>query len=149
MTNFTSDYLALAGITAILNEGLPLDTIHIGKNPKPFSYFKPSITIDKFSQGVALRTPEIRGIKYSELKRMGYIIIKYVPSKRWFTAQRYAYKLKKIDEVGGYTKKDVVTLSVTHASELSLDISHYIEYDLANRRVRLVGKSISPTECIS
>ena len=136
MPGFTSNYLGLLKRTNQFDEitdgTVVVATIHVSENPEIFSYSRPKIIFDKFTQDQALLEPDIKKISKSliAVKEMGFEIISLNVLKGWFKRQNAQYKIRK------------ASLISDSASVLNqIPPKHYVEFDRANKRVRLVGKN--------
>ena len=136
MVNFTAHYLGILKKDGIFNKitdgTVEVDTIKV-LNPGMFQYFRPRIVYDKFINDERYVEPQISNISFNDMKRMGFTIISIKTSKKnpgWFKYQNVIYRLIKETALIG-----------NRESLLSLPPKHHIEFDSANKMVRLVGKN--------
>ncbi len=136
MKNFTSNYLGILKKTGqfdqITDGDVEITTIQISDNPEIFDYSKPKIIYDKFIEEQELSTPDIKKIHDSlvAVRELGFEIISMNVVKGWFRKQNAQYKIRKI------------SLISDSASVLNqIPARHYVEYDRANKRLRLIGKN--------
>lgn len=136
MSNFTSNYLGILKKTGRFDEitdgTVKINTIAISENPEIFSYSRPKIVYDKFSKEQELLVPDIKKIYDSlvAVRELGFEIISMNVVKGWFKKQNAQYKIRK------------ASLISDSASVLNqIPARHYIEFDRANKRVRLVGRN--------
>ena len=157
MENFTSNYLGLLKRTGqfdqITDGVIPISTIQVSKmeklgnvdikNNKEFciklfneypelQYSPPTIVYDKFAQEQELLDPDIKKIYDSlvSVRELGFEIISLNVIKGWFRKQNAQYKIRKASMISD------------SASVLNqIPQRHFVEFDRANKRVRLVGKN--------
>lgn len=136
MPGFTSNYLGIlkkeGHFDQITDGVIPISTIEVSKNPELFDYNPPKIVFDKFAQEQKLLDPDIKKIYDSlvSVRELGFEIISLNVVKGWFKKQNAQYKIRKASMISD-------SASVINY----IPPRHYIEYDRANKRVRLVGKN--------
>jgi hypothetical protein len=141
MENFTSRYLGIlkkAGkFEAITDGAVPIQTIQVEENPRVFKYSRPRLGFDKFDEKEELVEPDIKKMKDSfvAIQELGVDILSLGVKRRWLKRQVVQYKLKLSDAVGPNDNpiKDI-------------PIGHYLEYDRANKRIRLIGPKCRDSE---
>ena len=136
MENFTSNYLGILKRTGqfdqITDGVLEIATIQVSKNPELFEYNQPKIVFDKFAHKQELLDPDIKKIYDSlvSVRELGFEIISLNVIKGWFRKQNAQYKIRKASMISD------------SASVLNqIPSRHFVEFDRANKRVRLVGKN--------
>ena len=136
MPGFTSHYLGIlkqTGKFEQIDDGVvPISTIIIYENPEFFKYSRPKIVYDKYTQEQELLAPDIKKIHDSlvAIRELGFEIISMNVLKGWFKKQNAQYKVRK------------ASLISDSANILNqIPSKHYVEYDRANQRLRLVGKN--------
>ena len=96
--NFCAHYLGWLkekGLFDNITDGfVEIDTIKILK-PIKFIYHRPRLIYDSFLKEKIIVEPEIEYLSYSDIRKLGFIIISQIPNKKWFGGQNYAYKLVK------------------------------------------------------
>jgi len=135
--NFTSYYLGrlkeLGFFNKITDGYIEIDTIKV-LPPKPFKYLKPRVVVDKMMPKTTI-PPDIKKISLSDLSSMGYVIVSFaVRRNKWFKLQKSRYEILPEEDV--MNKKRILD---------NIPKDHYIEYDRANKLVRLVGRNTRPT----
>lgn len=136
MKNFTSNYLSILKRTnqfeQITDGVVPIPTITISENPEIFSYSKPKIIYDKYAQKQELVEPDIKKIVDSlqAVRELGFEIISLNVVRGWFKKQNAQYKVRKAS---------LISDSATILN--SIPLNHYIEFDRANKRIRMIGKN--------
>lgn len=132
LTNFTAQYLGILGNTITDGKGISIETLKSSKNKYFFFlYKKPKIICDVLLKGKILVEPEIREIKHEDLTRLGFCIISI--KKRIRRRGSVVYKIVK------------KTRALTEANILDrIPQKHYIEHDLGNHRIRIIGPNAGP-----
>jgi len=136
MPGFTSNYLSILKKTgqfeSITDGIITINTITISENPEFFDHSRPKLIYDKFAKEQGLSTPDIKKIYDSlvAVRELGLEIISMNVVRGWFRKQNAQYKIRKISMIPD------------SASILNqIPKRHYVEYDRANKRVRLIGKN--------
>lgn len=135
--NFTSNFLGILKKQGKIDEitdnnGVEILTIHYEQNPEKIYFSKPKLLYDKDKQEDDLLEPEIRTISRTlqTVRELGFEIISLpIKRKKMFKGQHALYKLKRKSLINN---KDIVLNQMPKV---------VFEYDVANERVRLVGKN--------
>jgi len=134
--NFCAGYLWMLkeeGVFDEITDGtVEIDTIHVWKSKKRFIYLKPKIKYDKFSRNRIISPPEINRISYNDMIQLGFRIVSRIPKIKWFKGQNVVYKLVR----EGIIQDENYLLQVPP--------KHYIEYDKANKLIRIRGRNAGP-----
>ena len=136
MNNFTSNYLGILKRTGqfdqITDGVISIPTIQISENPEIFQYSHPKIVYDKFTQEQKLLEPDIKKISESlmAVKELGFEIISMNVVRGWFRGQSVQYKIRKAS---------LIPDSATVLNQIPP--RHFVEFDRANKILRLVGKN--------
>lgn len=135
--NFTSNYLGLlkkmGKFSEITDGTIVLSTIRSEEEPEGIVYSAPKIIYDKFEEKEELVEPDIRTITrgLQTIRELGFEIVSIsVGKKKWFRKQSTQYKLRRISLISDAS-------NVTNI----IPLNHYIEYDRANQRIRMIGKN--------
>ena len=134
MPGITSNYLGIlkkiGKIEDITDGVVIIPTIIISQEPEIPSYQRPKLIYDKFSEEQELMEPEIKKIAQSivPVHELGIDLVSVNVKRRWRKRQVVEYKIRK---------KNMVSDGATLLN--SMPVNHYVEYDMANERIRLVG----------
>lgn len=131
--NFTAKYLGILGNKITDSRGLDISTLRTIKDKKFFfEYRKPRIICDILQKEKVLIEPEIREIKYDDLSRKELCIVSM--KKRFRKGGSIIYKIIKKTR---FPKNAKIIERVPHG--------HHIEFDMANKVIRLVGRNVGIT----
>lgn len=132
-SNFTAKYLGVLKNVITDGKGIPIETLKTLKNENFFFlYKKPRIICDVLLTGRILVEPKIREIKYEDLIRMGFCIVSI--KKKIRRGKSVVYKIIK------KARNPLKELNVLDR----IPQKHYIEYDLSNYRIRIMGPNSGP-----
>lgn len=124
--NFTARYLGILGNNIADENGNFIPTIKIIKDKDFFfQYKKPSFTYDAFLKEKKLYSPNTVKINYSDLNRFGLSVIS---TKSRIRGRYVIYKLCRKIKI----PKEANVLNL-------IPREHFIEYDMANKIIRITG----------
>jgi len=134
--NFCAGYISLLKEKGILTEDISdgrliIDTIKTS-DPIELNYKKPRLIYDSYEKKKVYAKPQISVISYGDLQKLGFVVVKRSPRKKWFYRQTVVYKIVKDSSYFSYGK---LPTTPPH---------HNIEFDVTNKVVRLAGKNAGP-----
>jgi len=134
--NFTASFLYFRGVKIIDSLGHPITTIKYLDENLSNKYKPPTINFDILNpKKEEEKKPQIGKINMVELERLGFIFTS-IPAKRgtgWFNKQKRIYLL--------YRKGSLEAQGCRRYKEFPRTGSVYAEHDVANNKIRLVGRS--------
>ena len=135
--NFCGHYLGFlkekGGFETITDGILEVDSIRV-LSPIALKYKMPRLIFDRFAPKQELIMPEIKIISYNDMRKLGFVVVSRLAKKRWYSQQAVYFRLMKDSYIGG--QKNAL---------LQIPPKHRVEYDVANKLIRLTGRGAGPT----
>jgi len=141
MINFTASFLEKLGIKILDEFGHSIPTISYSKEVYDSRYSKPCVTYDILKKpGEEEKEPQLVKIaNLAKLEELGFVLCVIPMKKGWYKGQRVMYALIRKGTIEEKSYKKLTTFPQQDR------INHYVIYDEANQKLKLVGKRAGPT----
>lgn len=137
--NFSALYLNYLKTKICTEEDLEIKTISINKEMCGYSFISPSIKIDILkeneSKPIIKIIEPLSNIEFLQEHDIYLYSVEINKKEKWARNQKKRYYLRHISALPNPNSEKIN----------KLPLNHYIEMDIANKKIRLVGNNISPS----